>query len=320
MTASLFFHLGAHKTATTLVQLRLRDRKRQLRRRGVRLIEPGDLRGSALMAYVAGGRRADFTAATGELHRLLGEVRGGTAMAVYEDLIGKIRLTSLYPDARERLERFGECLDEAAPDTQFRPTLVIRRFDRYWASCYRHLVKTGHLEDFAESLERLRHVDGRWHLVVEAVEAVVGHPVPVRRYEDLCGLEADEFMRAVVGMWERLDDSFWGRQPTSLSSLRRELRSWVDTNAKLLGQNPNPAFSERGILLAQSIRPLVSDDEWRRLFRPLLSRHFSRKHEPDTGMFRIPDDVRQPFIDAYEEDAAWLGGRLRLSYADDTAG
>ncbi len=312
MDRKLFLHLGAHKTATTLVQVRLRERRRWLRRLGVYPVEARALLRSPLERYVAGDGKASIE----EAARCLDGIVGGapecpTVIVVFEDLLGRIDLGRLYPSAGVRMLRLVDCLRASENTWQLMPTLVVRRFDSYWLSCYRHCVKMGAAPDFHAAMERLEGVEGAWAPVVSAVEGALGRIIPVRCYEDLSELSNERFVAAVLALGGITSPA---ASEHFTSGLRRKLIAALSASRRLMSAKPNASLSERGVLLAESIRPFVTDDEWRNLFRPVLTRHFNRFLEPDSGFLALPDGLRERFAATYRADREWFGHRLELHY------
>lgn len=308
----LFFHMGAHKTATTLVQIRLRERRVALEHAGICFVEPRRILGSAVEEYVS-GRGQDIRKAIADFDDMVHQPTGcRRAIAVFEDILGKIDLVTPYSAASERIGRLMAVLAGSAGSWKLEPMFVVRRYDSFWLSSYRHNVKNGQIAEFDRALSSLEKFELDWRRVIGSIEAAVGHEIPVRRYEDLAELAEGEVVGAVLRAAGILAPA--ALKPPLGRQIVRLLLGVGDIAQRAISGHPNVSLSDRGLILAEAIRPLVTQEEWRRLFRPLLAKNFNRMLEPEATHFDVPSTLRQEMERRYLRDREWFGRRLELAY------
>jgi hypothetical protein len=196
MLSTLALHLGAHKTATTLLQREFEARRRELLRLGTAYLGPGDLRDEPSLVFPVPEMHPDRVA----------EVQGRTAQRLEnmvpgalgdrrsrlllseENILGTPRLTlrhrTLYPGLIARLGALPAAWDM----DQTRIFLSVRDYAGFFASCHSTVAQQGVWLPFgARERAALARLPRRWPDVVADIRATIPEArVTVWRYEELC--------------------------------------------------------------------------------------------------------------------------------------
>lgn len=198
--ATIAFHIGAHKTATTHLQQTLRANAALLAAHRVRALTPRELRGPGRSLPARLRLGATPPGADGALDRL---AAGHPRLVLSEEnFAGPVRAEAggpLYPDAPARLAAFTRAV-APVPVEVF---LGVRDPASFTASLYGQALLGGAAPSLAEYLGRhpLESVD--WAELVGRLAAVDGVArVQVWRHEDyshLCGAIVAELAAAPVG-------------------------------------------------------------------------------------------------------------------------
>lgn len=195
MLETFALHLGAHKTATTMIQREFGKRRRELLRLGTGYLGPDDLRDVPGLVFpkpeMDAARTAAVQARTAQLFDVLvpgalGETR--TRLLVSEEnILGTPRLmlrhAALYPGLRARLGALPAAWN--APETEV--FLSIRDYAGFFASCHSTIAQQGVWVPFGDR-ERaaLARMPRRWPDVVADIRAVLPRArLTIWRYEDL---------------------------------------------------------------------------------------------------------------------------------------
>lgn len=306
----LCLHLGAHKTATSLVQARLAALRGRVGGRRFLYIDNRDLK-AAIWARWCRGRPHDGDPVADFASTVAGwrAASAGVVVVSAEDFLGGTALfdgRGLYPEAGERLGRFAELL-AAHPDVSVRPLLHIREQTGFLAAAAAQETVKG------RRIRRrgVKHLDPSrfsWGDLVETIEARLGVRVAVREFGSIrrlggTGYVAD--MLEAFGLPEptRIERSIalGGLADRVPEPLLRRLR---------LGflRRRNPSLSARGMALAEAMRPHFEGADWNAVARPFLARHFSAADGDATQP--LPDFVARRFAGLYERDLVRLGPRL----------
>lgn len=314
------FHMGAHKTASSLIQHRLRRVGTTFAGRRLLFMDNDAVLGTAWGDWCR-RERGDGNAALGSFAGQIEAWRAAGADHVIlssEGFLGGITMFDrgkLYPDAAAVLARLGVLLAGTGHTVDIRPLYYVRRTDRFLESCLSQRLSLGKDLDPRTAFDDDRLATLSWRPVIEAIERAVGRPIAVRRFEDLtrvgpadfvagflaaCGLPAPHFVERQVTL---------GRAAERLPRWLRERQPFADF------LRPNAGLSVRGSEMSLRLRPLVSKEEWRTVVRPFLRRNFSAARDK-TGGIRAPDNVARQLRRTYEADCDWLGDRLTLSCGD----
>jgi len=195
MLETLALHLGAHKTATTMIQREFGTRRRELLRLGTGYLGPDDLRDVPGLVFpkpeMSASRMAEVQARTaGLLETLppgaLGQTRSRLLVSE-ENILGTPRLmlrhATLYPGLRARLG----ALPAAWNGTETEVFLSIRDYAGFFASCHSTIAQQGVWVPFgAPQRADLARMPRRWPDVVADIRAALPRArLTVWRYEDL---------------------------------------------------------------------------------------------------------------------------------------
>lgn len=309
----LCLHLGAHKTATTLIQRRLAALRGRIGGRPFLYRSNEDVKAAPWARWCRGKPdAADPVRAFAEEVAAWRGGRGGIVVVSSEDFLGSTALfdgRGLYPEAADRLGRLAELLGTQT-DIDLRPLFHIRRTPAFLASALSQEIAKGRTVDRRTLRRTLRAELFRWREVVSAIETMLGRPVAVRRYEAIethggrayvldalaaFGLPeptARERLLALGGLAERI--------PKPLARLVHEMQVLA---------RPNAALSTRGVAIADAIRPHVDAAEWDRIVRPFLARHFNAVRDQGRSI-RLDSDLAEALDCEYERDLAALAGAL----------
>lgn len=287
MQKTIHFHVGAHKTATTYMQSRLRVNRERLRSEGVDFIDLW-ARTPALMQYRAKFRRliesdvADERSIldlSGQLRAIVEEgASSSNALVVlsYENILGGFDLTQRgapYPNAaiaiRHIIEAFSDC--------RVRIFLSIRSLDRFLESGYLQRVTTRReTRTFKQYLNQVDLQALSWLPLVRAAKSVVGS-------EDLLLWEYESFFSDEPAIWNALLDS---------SNAEEALVN--------LAKKSNYSLSAKGLKYMRSVNKVATAEDAKK-FRNFVKQNFGCQ----TGLKSpklLRDASRRQLIDIYERD------------------
>lgn len=292
----LLLHIGAHKTATTLLQRNLRANRRKLADQFIYLAYGRDIGKSVWMRYLLNHRFSteealiDFSAFVLKAE----ESQATTILISFEDFLGLTNLDQLgglYSKARPRLKRFKGLVDtyiEGHNDLVLKPLIVLRRQDSFVESCYVQEVQRGRLigsfDEFIQSID-LQNLSWRWLLDVI--------------YEEL-GVEA------TYGVFDRMIEDgakrYWS-QYLEMLGLDLETQA-LEFDSEIVA---NPSLSRKGLDLCRAIRPNVTEVEWRQVFRPFVQKRYNRFTDSSGPFVGFSDNSRQRLLAMYAMENQELG-------------
>jgi len=292
---TIHFHVGAHKTATTYMQSRLRANREHLRSEGVDFIdlwakEPaiGQYRQrlkSVIETDVVDERK--ILQLSGQLRSIVEEgTSSSNSLAVlsYENVLGGFDLTQSgapYPHAaiaiRHIIEAFSDC--------KVRIFLSIRSLDRFLESGYLQRVTTRReTRRFEHYLDQVDVPALSWLPLVRAVESIVGPEGMI--------------------LWEY--ESFFSDEPVIWNALLDR----PDAEAALVNpaKRSNYSLSAKGLKYMRSINKVATPGDAKK------SRFFIKKSfGSQTGLNPpklLGNASRQQLIENYERDRKELAGRI----------
>jgi hypothetical protein len=246
MTA-VVFHIGAHKTGTSVVQRFLRDHGRALKRRRVTYIgrsEIGD--------YVGWGRTL-----VDEPDRMARRLARGVANPYYRTLLATTENAlgrpirpggeHLYPDAVPVIHALEKVLDRY----DGRVIWYVRPVDEFVESYYLQLIHQGEHISFDEWFDTIDPATLSWEPVATELRQVFGPRAVIVGFEEV-RLGQTEFLRR---FFERVDPRL--RLPFAYE--RRHNRS----------------ISAKGLDLALAANPLLTAKREQHALRVFLQSHFS---------------------------------------------
>lgn len=274
-------HIGAHKTATSLLQRYLLANEGDHRRRGVLY-----LRRAELSRQVGWGERlvADPAPLTARMTRFRFDPRFRVLIGSYENMLGRPFPDGgdgrLYPNAARNIAALNRALARATFGNQCRIVITLRSQPDFLESYYLQTVHQGGHETFADWLRRVDLEALSWRPIVAALHATFGrHRVEVIDFR-IIGQGQEAYLRHVLG---RIDPR-------------------LDLPIGALGAY-NRSLSARGLAMALAANRHLGTQAERTALRGFLQKHFSNL------------DFPRPVLFAPEEKAA-LWSRYGADYED----
>ncbi len=312
------FHMGAHKTASSLIQHRLRRVGKKFAGRRLMFMDNDAVLGARWGDWCR-RQRGDEVAALKSFAGQIEAWRSAKADNIIlssEGFLGGITMFDrgkLYPEAASALARLQALIAETGNSVDIRPVYYIRQTDRFLESCLSQRLSLGKELDPQTAFDDEALATLSWRPVIAAIEDAVDRPIAVRLFEDLKTLGPADFVAGFLTACglpgPSLPERFLtlGRAAELLPKTLRRRQPFADF------LRPNAGLSVRGSEMSLRLRPLVSKDEWRTVVRPFIRRHFSAARDTAGGI-RAPEAVAQRLREVYRNDCAWLGDRLTLCY------
>jgi hypothetical protein len=287
----LILHLGAHKTATTLLQKNLSANREALKRHSIYFPRMQELKSSAWIRYVTRGAgsadiaRSDFR----EFVERAKDNQCDTIFISYEDFLGLTnidRQNGIYTSSQNRLDSFLETisLHEAETDKmqiEISAIIYLRRQDYFIESCYVQEIQRGRMmPSFDVFFERIASASLSWKRVVECIEDALGPVLKIGIFEDAIAKGGAAYWRDFLsraGLGYLVEDLPFQEQAKS-----------------------NRSLSKKGVLLAQAIIPFVTPEEWRTLFRPFIQQRFNRDMGGEEPFVGLSESARKSLLSKYQ--------------------
>jgi hypothetical protein len=252
-TAQVVYHVGAHKTGTSLVQSYLADNRRPLRKQNVTYLTRGTLEN-----WVRGvdGESDDPRALNRRLDEAFLRRPDGVVVASYENTLGppfSSKRDGLYPRAPERAAALHKLLADRSTKILF----SIRPQAGFVESFYIQTVQQGGHETFAEWFGNLDPGQLSWRPVVDILVSTFGRDA----------VEVIDFNLIRNG---------------ALAYLRGFLER-IDPNVELDGSEAprdNASLSDKGLRIALAANPHLTDKDERVEMRKFLQEHFPNTRFP----------------------------------------
>lgn len=270
------FHVGAHKTGTSVVQSYLRDNARRLRRH--RLVY---LHRTAMNGFVGWGEK--LVADPGPLSRRLEQIQRTpwfrAVIASHENTLGRPfvdGVPGLYPRAGEIIP----ALQRVLKPYRAKVFLSIRPQVEFVESYYLQLIHQGGRRPFQDWLADIDLDALSWRPTVAALtEAFGADQVEIL---DFRRLQRDQ---------EAYVRDFFRRIDPRLS---------IDVHLPAVR---NPSVSEKGLRLALAANPHLTSHAERRLMRVFLQEHFSNVDYPRPDLLTADQKslLQERYADEYEE-------------------
>jgi hypothetical protein len=271
------FHVGAHKTGTSVFQQYLRQHPWLLRRKRVFVIGRSELAG-----YVGWGERliADPRPLTERVEQFRRSPVATSLIGSCENLLGrpfpKRGDGSLYPHALRNME----ALAHAVPGVRCKAILAIRPQEEFLESYYLQTVHEGRHHGFDEWLARVDLDSLSWRPVVDAMHKIFG---------------PDDVEIVDFRMISRGQEAF-------ISHLLR----CVDPRLDFPVHHPsikNRSLSARGLTMALDVNPHLRTGAERKALRHFLQTHFSNVDFPRPTLLspELKSALRARYAGEYEE-------------------
>lgn len=278
---TVVYHVGAHKTGTSLLQKYMRDNVAVLRRHRIHYISRG-----AMNDYVGWGDRvlSDPRPLARKIRTTLLVPWFTTVIASHENTLGRPlrrRGAHLYPRAPEIIEALGRVL---AP-YHARIVFSIRPQDQFLESYYLQSIHEGRHQSFEEWYAKIDVDALSWRPVVDALHHEFG-----REHVDVVDFRtiADGQQAYIADFFKRIDPRY------SFDIEYDAMR--------------NPSISGKGLQMALAANPHLRSGDERKLMRKFLQRHFSNQRYPRPVL--LSDDQKQALHDRFaDEYEALVGAR-----------
>jgi hypothetical protein len=270
------FHVGAHKTGTSLLQKYMRDNRGRLRRNRIYYLSRSETN-----HYVGWGNalRDQPNQLTERINKALHNPWYRTLVASHENTLGRpLRSKSLhlYPDVPE----IAIGLKTALQPFDARILVGIRPQDEFLESYYLQRIHEGRTTRFAEWLDGLDLDALSWRPLIDALVSTFG----AGRVEVIDFRTIAHGQNAYIENFLKRVDSRWSAR--------------VDYKAVR-----NPSISAKGLDIALAVNPLLESGEDRKLLRTFLQHHFNNRRSPRPQL--LSDDQR-----------AWLRTRYGGEYEE----
>jgi hypothetical protein len=252
-TAQVVYHVGAHKTGTSLVQSYLAQNRRPLRKQKVTYLTRPTLEN-----WVRGldGHSDD----PGALKRKLGEAfqrrPEGIVIASFENTLGppfSSKRPGLYPRAQERAEALREVLSEYSAKV----LLGIRPQSGFVESYYIQLVQQGGYQTFADWFGELDLEQLSWRPVVDTLVSTFGRDaVEVIDFTTI----RNGALAYLRGFLDRVDPDLWLEEAEA--------------------PRDNASLSDKGLRIALAANPHLTSKDERVAMRKFLQEEFPNTRYP----------------------------------------
>jgi hypothetical protein len=252
-SAQVVYHVGAHKTGTSLVQSYLAENRRPLRKQNVTyLARP------MLENWVRGldGDSDNPGGLSQKLREVFQTRPGGVVIGSYENTIGP-PFTTKRPGLYPRTQQRAEALRELLSDYSTKILLGIRPQSGFVESYYIQTVQQGGYETFPEWFGKLDLEQLSWRPVVDVLVSTFGSDA----------VEVIDFNTIRNG---------------ALAYLRSFLDR-VDPDVQIdeaEAPRDNASLSDKGLRIALAANPHLTDKDERVAMRKFLQEHFPNTRFP----------------------------------------
>lgn len=289
----IYFHIGAHKTASSFLATNLRVNSEALAAQGVDLVFRQNSISTpfAKEVYdVSQGRRtagAPSPGAVKSLRRLVGRSENDVLIA-NEDLVCHLRINDFYQNVGATMRH----IRAACEGFDAHVILFVRKQSDYLESVYMQTVHLGRSVKFTRFLKRSGEVDLSWLRVVDDIAAAVGDDhVVVRPFETIRTLGEDGFLRQFLRLCGVHD-------PESFSVASSHNRA------------ANRSYSGLAMQIAQRAQPLIESKEDRKALRRFLQENFSTATHPRAEL--LDPEARAEIVARYAPSNRELFARYDL--------
>lgn len=286
------FHVGAHKTATSLLQKYMRDNRELLRKHGIYYVSR-----SAMNRYVGWGDKlvADPEAVADVVRQPLRLPWFRLVVVSHENTLGRPFAEGgahLYPRAPELID----ALARALPLHRTKIVLSVRPQDELLESYYLQSVHEGGHLRFDAWLDRLD------------LDALSWTPLVDKLYEAFDRVEVLDFRRIAGGQEAYIREFFDRIDPHRPFDIEYSPRR-------------NPSISEKGLRMALAANPQLRSSTERRVMRRFLQSNFSnvRYPRPDLLTNEQRASLRERYGGEYERIVGGGAGDRLPSAAPEVA-
>lgn len=252
-TAQVVYHVGAHKTGTSLVQSYLAQNRRALRKQDLTYLARG-----VLETWVRGidGESDERDGLSRKLAEAFERRPNGVVVASYENTLGipfVAKRTGLYPKAAERAAALREVL---APYSA-KVVLSIRPQASFLESYYIQTVQQGGYQTFDDWFGKLDRKALSWRPTIDALVTAFGR--------------------------EHVEVIDFGTIRNGALAYLRNFLDRVDPDVRLddaEAPRDNASLSDKGLRIALAANPHLTDKDERIALRRFLQEHFPNTRYP----------------------------------------
>lgn len=276
---TVVFHVGAHKTGTSLLQKYMRDNVQTLRRHRIYYLSR-----SAMNDYVGWGDRLlrDPEPLARKMGHMLAIPWFKVLIASHENTLGRPLVKGgahLYPRAAEIIDALGRLLRPHRPKI----FLSIRPQEQFLESYYLQSIHEGRHQPFEAWLERIDLDAISWTPIVDKLFDTFGREQ----------VEIVDFRLIKEGQQAYVTHFFTRIHPRYTFEIEY-------TSMR------NPSISDKGLRMALAANPHLKSGEERKLMRKFLQKHFSNVRYPRPVLFS--DEQKQWLRDRYGAEYERLVG------------
>lgn len=265
-------HLGAHKTATSLVQQFFDQEQESFAEQGLHYIS----RGTVKPAITWGNKvEKDPKLLNDLLKSRAKKVQGDYLMFSNENALGRPlkRKPGLYPASRRFIPAYLKAFDGFQP----RIVYTVRPPWEFLESYYMQMINQGYHKRFNQFLKRVDLHELSWRPMVEQMIETFGRENVVIQDFSLIRQGQDVFISEF---------------------LRRAVAPGIEA-PNTYSTVHNASLSQRGLRIAMRVNPLLKGCE-RGLVRRFLQAHFSNQNEPRPEL--LTPDLKAELIERYAKD------------------
>jgi hypothetical protein len=284
---TVVFHVGAHKTGTSLIQKYMRDNVSVLRQHRIYYLSR-----SAMNDYVGWGDklRRDPDPLARKMRNMLAIPWFKVLIASHENTLGRPLVKGgahLYPRAPEIIDALGRLLRPHRPKI----FLSIRPQEQFLESNYLQSIHQGGHQAFQAWLDRVDLDAVSWAPVVDKLCETFGRE----------HVEIVDFRRIKHGQQAYVNHFFTRIDPRYAFKVE-------------YAPMRNPSISGKGLRMALAANPHLRTGEQRKLMRVFLQKHFSNVRYPRPVLFS--DEQKQWLRDRYGAEYERLVGANGSAAAD----
>ncbi|MCB1351972.1 MAG: hypothetical protein KDK03_04470 [Rhodobacteraceae bacterium] len=291
----IYFHIGAHKTASTFLQANLRASREALANAGLDVVLRQDVLATPFakeLGKVSQDRHDPEEISSKAAQSLRKVLPKGTndVLVTCEDLVSSLKIQDFY----QHLGKAAQYICKALPKFDVHFILYIRRQPDYIESVYMQNVHLGRSIKFERYLERANAVDLSWLKVADAMAGAVGpERVAVRPFETIRSLGEEAFLRqflTICGL----------RAPEAFTVSDEIGRS----------RAANRSYSALAMKIARRVQPLLEEKQDQKALRKFLQENFSTATHPRAEL--LDESTRSAITARYEPSNRELFTRYDL--------
>lgn len=248
------FHIGAHKTGTSVVQDALPRNPSVLRRLDMLFLTRSEMSDYVGWGDVLEHHPERLGARLAEWQR---DTRYRYLFGSHENTLGRPFARGADRGLYPRAEHYASLLKAAVRGCRTRIFLTVRPQHEFLESYYLQTVHQGSADEFAKWLAMIDLDALSWHRAIRPLEVLFGAD----------NVEVVDFNTIRNG------------QAQYVESMLQRLTGVAKPGIRY-GRSRNRSISDKGLRIALAVNPLLRSKREQRLMRKFLQRHFSNVHYP----------------------------------------